>query len=89
MLIKILTPSFFARQEPKKPMFVALASMILNALLAWYLGFSLGYGHIGLALASSISAFFTVITLLVLLKLEDVRAQFRMEQLRCGAVREF
>ena len=53
-------------------MFVALASMILNALLAWYLGFSLGYGHIGLALASSISAFFTVITLLVLLKLEDV-----------------
>jgi putative peptidoglycan lipid II flippase len=72
MLIKILTPSFFARQEPKKPMFVALASMILNALLAWYLGFSLGYGHIGLALASSISAFFTVITLLVLLKLEDV-----------------
>ena len=72
MLIKILTPSFFARQEPKKPMYVALASMVLNALLAWYLGFNLGYGHIGLALASSISAFFTVITLLFLLRVEDV-----------------
>jgi len=72
MLIKILTPSFFARQEPKKPMYVALASMVLNALLAWQLGFSLGYGHIGLALASSISAFFTVIVLLYLLKKEDV-----------------
>ena len=72
MLIKILTPSFFARQEPKKPMYVALASMILNAVLAWFLGFHLGYGHIGLALASSISAFFTVVVLIYLLKSEDV-----------------
>ena len=72
MLIKILTPSFFARQQPKKPMYVALASMVLNAILAWMLGFSFGYGHIGLALASSISAFFTVLTLLFLLRKEKV-----------------
>ena len=72
MLIKILTPSFFARQQPKKPMYVALASMVLNAILAWLLGFNLGYGHIGLALASSISAFFTVLTLLFLLRKEKV-----------------
>ena len=72
MLIKILTPSFFARQQPKKPMYVALASMVLNAILAWMLGFNLGYGHIGLALASSISAFFTVLTLLFLLRKENV-----------------
>ena len=72
MLIKILTPSFFARQQPKKPMYVALASMVLNAILAWMLGFNFGYGHIGLALASSISAFFTVLTLLFLLRKEKV-----------------
>ena len=72
MLIKILTPSFFARQEPKIPMYVALISMVLNAILAWLLGFNLGYGHIGLALASSISAFFTAITLLFLLKREKI-----------------
>ena len=72
MLIKILTPSFFARQQPKKPMIVALISMILNGILAWALGFYLGYGHIGLALASSLSAFFTVLTLLILLRIEDV-----------------
>ena len=53
-------------------MYVALASMILNAFLAWFLGFNLSYGHVGLALASSISAFFTVLTLLVLLKRDDV-----------------
>ena len=72
MLIKILTPSFFARQEPKKPMYVALASMILNGILAWLLGFYFGYGHIGLAMASSLAAFFTVLTLLILLKAENV-----------------
>ena len=46
--------------------------MVLNAILAWMLGFNLGYGHIGLALASSISAFFTVLTLLFLLRKEKV-----------------
>ena len=72
MLIKVLTPSFFARQEPKKPMIVALGSMILNGVLAWIFGFYLGYGHIGLAIASSVSAFFTVITLLILLRIEEI-----------------
>jgi len=72
MLIKILTPSFFARQQPKKPMIVALISMVLNAFLAWLLGFQLGYAHVGLALASSISAFFTVITLLFILRKDRV-----------------
>ena len=72
MLIKILTPSFFARQQPKKPMIVALISMVLNAFLAWLLGFQLGYAHVGLALASSISAFFTVITLLFILRKDKV-----------------
>ena len=72
MLIKILTPSFFARQEPKKPMYVALASMILNAILAWVLAFYFGYGHVGLAAASSISAFFSVLALMLLLSLEGI-----------------
>ena len=72
MLIKILTPSFFARQQPKKPMYVALASMILNAFLAWLLAFYLGYAHVGLALASTISAFFTVVTLLFILYKDNV-----------------
>jgi len=72
MLIKVLIPGFFARQQPKKPVYVALFSMVLNAFLAWLLGFHLGYNHVGLALASSISAFFTIITLLYLLRREDI-----------------
>ena len=72
MLIKVLTPGFFARQQPKKPVYVALLSMVLNAFLAWLLGFHLGYNHVGLALASSISAFFTIIVLLYLLRKEKI-----------------
>ena len=44
----------------------------LNAFLAWLLAFQLGYAHVGLALASSISAFFTVITLLFILHKDKV-----------------
>ena len=72
MLIKVLTPGFFARQQPKKPVYVALFSMVLNGFLAWLLGFHLGYNHVGLALASSISAFFTIIALLYLLRKEKI-----------------
>ena len=72
MLIKVLTPGFFARQQPKKPVYVALFSMVLNGFLAWLLGFHLGYNHVGLALASSISAFFTITALLYLLRKEDI-----------------
>ena len=72
MLIKVLTPGFFARQQPKKPVYVALFSMVLNAFLAWLLGFHLGFNHVGLALASSISAFFTIFSLLYLLRRERI-----------------
>tara|TARA_B100001057_G_scaffold430146_1_gene456722 strand:- start:3759 stop:5156 length:1398 start_codon:yes stop_codon:yes gene_type:complete len=72
MLIKILTPSFFARQEPKKPMYVALFSLFLNAILAWQLAFNLELGHVGLAIASSLSAFLTAFILLLLLRIEKV-----------------
>ena len=69
MLLKVLTPSFFARQNPQTPLKVALASMIVNAFLAWLLAFYLGLNHVGLAMASSIAAYFSIsILLFILLK---------------------
>ena len=67
MLIKVLTPGFFARQNPKTPVKVALASMLLNVFLAWILAFYFGLNHVGLAIASSISAYFTITILLFIL----------------------
>ena len=74
MLIKIFTPAFFARQNPQTPVKVAVASMVVNAILAWFLAFYLGLNHVGLAMASSIAAFFSItILLFILLKNEIYR----------------
>jgi len=67
MLIKVLTPGFFARQNPKTPLKVAAASMVVNAVLAWLLAFYLGFNHVGLAIASSIAAYFSITILLFIL----------------------
>ena len=67
MLIKVLIPGFFARQNPQTPVKIALASMLVNGLLAWLLAFYLGFHHVGLAMASSIAAYFSIMALLFML----------------------
>lgn len=60
MLIKVLAPGYFARQDMKTPVkigVIALVSnMVLNLLFAVPMHFYWGVGHVGLALATSISA---------------------------------
>lgn len=55
MLIKVLAPGFFARQDTKTPVKVGIvamvANMVFNLLLVWPLA------HAGLALATALSAF--------------------------------
>ena len=54
MLIKVLAPGYFARQDTKTPVRIAIICMVanmgLNLLLIWPLQ------HVGLALATSLSA---------------------------------
>ncbi|UAW99035.1 murein biosynthesis integral membrane protein MurJ [Halopseudomonas nanhaiensis] len=54
MLIKVLAPGFFARQDMKTPVKIAMicmgANMVFNLILIWPLA------HVGLALATSMSA---------------------------------
>jgi putative peptidoglycan lipid II flippase len=63
MLMKVLTPAFFARKDTKTPMYVAMVSLLLNASLNYYLAFMLDFGHIGIALGSSIAALISVLIL--------------------------
>ena len=56
MLMKVLVPAFFSRQDTKTPMYAAIAALISNIILNYVFVFILGYDHAGLALASSISA---------------------------------
>ncbi|WP_426414849.1 murein biosynthesis integral membrane protein MurJ [Aestuariirhabdus sp. LZHN29] len=55
MVIKVLAPGYFARQDIKTPVKIAIkamvANMVLNLILVWPLQ------HAGLALATSLSAF--------------------------------
>lgn len=54
MLIKVLAPGYFSRQDTKAPVKIAVialtANMILNLILIWPLA------HVGLALATSLSS---------------------------------
>ena len=63
MLIKVLAPGYFARQDTKTPVKIGIkamaANMVLNLLLIWPLA------HVGLALATSISAFMNAAWLLL------------------------
>ena len=55
MLIKVLAPGYFSRQDTKTPVRIAIwamvANMVLNLILVWPLQ------HAGLALATSLAAF--------------------------------
>jgi putative peptidoglycan lipid II flippase len=67
MLMKVLTPAFFARKDTKTPMYVALASLFLNVVFNYYLAFVLDYGHVGIAIGSSLAAIISVLTLEIVL----------------------
>ena len=67
MLLKVLTPAFFARKDTKTPMYVALVSLFLNVVFNYYLAFVLDYGHVGIAIGSSLAAIISVFTLEIIL----------------------
>lgn len=55
VLIRVLAPAFFARQDTRSPMNFALISVAVNAVLAFTL-FNLGWGVAGIAAATSTAA---------------------------------
>ncbi|MGY6628896.1 MAG: murein biosynthesis integral membrane protein MurJ [Oceanicaulis sp.] len=59
ILIKVLTPGFFAREDTATPMRYALVSVVVNFLLAVILFFG-GMGFVGLAIATSVAAWINV-----------------------------
>jgi putative peptidoglycan lipid II flippase len=67
MLMKVLTPAFFARKDTKTPMYVALLALFSNAILNYVLAFVFGYGHVGIAIGSSIATLISVLILELIL----------------------
>ncbi|MEE4203580.1 MAG: murein biosynthesis integral membrane protein MurJ [Halieaceae bacterium] len=60
MLVKVLAPGYYARENMKQPVRIGIiamvANMILNPLLVFPLMWQFDLGHVGLALATSLSA---------------------------------
>jgi putative peptidoglycan lipid II flippase len=54
MLIKVLAPGFFARQDTRTPVKIGIIAMVAN--MAMNLALILPFAHAGLALATSLSA---------------------------------
>ena len=55
MMVKVLAPGYFARQDMKTPVRIGLIA--LSANMIFNLALILHLGHVGLALATSMSAF--------------------------------
>jgi len=67
MMMKVLVPAFFSRKDTKTPMYAAIAALLVNVILNYIFAIKLGYGHTGLALASSIAAILSSSILFIIL----------------------
>lgn len=74
VLMKLLQPAFFARQDTATPFRVALVSIALNIVLCFVL-FRF-WGHVGIALATSVASWVNVGVLYLLLRR---RGHYRMD----------
>jgi len=74
VLIKVLHPSFFAREDTKTPMIFACISMAANAALSFVLFVVLG--AVGIAAATAIAGWINVALLVTELRR---RAEFRLD----------
>jgi putative peptidoglycan lipid II flippase len=65
VLIKVLTPGFFAREDTRTPVRIAVFAMLANIIMN--LIFMRYWGHVGIAYASSLSAWTNALALGVIL----------------------
>lgn len=77
--IKVLSPSFYALDDARTPMYVSLGSIFIHVplsfgLMTLFSGFGVttervsGYGHVGVALATSIVSLFSFLALSLLMR---------------------
>jgi putative peptidoglycan lipid II flippase len=70
MLVKVLAPGFFSRQDTKTPVKIGIACMIAN--MVFNIIFVIPYDYVGLAIATSLSATLNAAWLYVLLNKQGV-----------------
>ncbi len=81
--VRITAPTFYAMQDTKTPVLIALFSFIVNAAFGFILGFALGLKHTGLALASSISSIFNFALLFFVLNRRTGKMELKKILIYC------
>lgn len=76
VLIKVMTPGFFARHDTTTPVKVGFAAMGTNLVLTVLLGLGLKFGHVGIAASTSIAGWVNALLLMLLL---HQRGHFRLD----------
>jgi putative peptidoglycan lipid II flippase len=77
VLVKVLTPGFYARRDTATPVKVAIVVLVVNVILNFLLIWGLGFGIGGLAAAVALSSWLNCSILYVLLYR---RGHFRIEK---------
>ena len=67
VLVKALTPGFFAREDTRLPLYVAIAAIAANVALNLVFLFGTSLAQVGIALASSLSGWLNAVLLAALL----------------------
>src|SRR5687767_3429688 len=67
VLVKALTPGFFARQDTRTPLYIAIAAIAVNVALNAAFLYGTALAHVGIALASSLSGWLNAALLSVIL----------------------
>lgn len=70
MLVKVLAPGFYARQDTTTPMRIGVAAMAANIIVSLVLFYPLG--HVGLAIAVTVAAFVNAALLYKRLQRDDI-----------------
>jgi putative peptidoglycan lipid II flippase len=63
MLVKALTPGFFAREDTKTPLYVAIIAIVVNVGLNAFFLFQTSLAQVGIALASSLAGWLNALLL--------------------------
>jgi putative peptidoglycan lipid II flippase len=77
--IKVLSPAFYAMDDAKTPMIIALASIVVNTVASYFFrewlsnvgvspAYPNGFGHVGVALATSVVALVNFFALALLMR---------------------
>ena len=71
VLVKALTPGFFAREDTRTPLYIAIAAIVVNVALNVFFLYGTNLAQVGIALATSLSGWLNAAMLAIVLRRRD------------------